>query len=58
MIVLRSALRLCVWLFGFNDKIFCIDNTLTPAFGTKQRKSYQFCLPQYLQARLGTAPRT
>ena len=40
MIVLRSALRLCVWLFGFDDKIFCIDNTLTPAFGTKQRKGY------------------
>lgn len=40
MIVLRSALRLSVWLFGFDDKIFCIDNTLMPAFWTKQRKSY------------------
>lgn len=38
MIVLRSALRLSVWLFGFDDKIFCIDNTLMPAFGQNRGK--------------------
>ena len=39
MIVLRSALRLCVWLVGFDDKIFDVDNALVPALWAEQGKS-------------------
>lgn len=35
---LRSALRLSVWLLGFNDKMLGVDNALTLAFRAKQRK--------------------
>lgn len=31
-----SALRLCVWLFGLDDKIFNVDNALMPAFRAEQ----------------------
>ena len=59
MIVLRSALRLCVWLI--NDlylKIPCVDDALLSALGAKEREVLQHRPLQKPQPCFCTTDRT